>query len=70
MKILRQILFTLVAVGGLAFAAHAQKDDKNRPPKEKPPVVVPGDKKNPPPPRDDKPKKPGASWFGEFREEN
>ena len=70
MKILRQFLFTFVAVIGLSLAVSAQKDDKKPPPKEKPPVVEPG-KKNPPkenPPKGDKPKKPSSGWLFETSE--
>ena len=63
MKNLRQIIFTSAMVMGLAFSVSAQKDD--RPKKPKPPVVDPGPKppRGNPPKGDDKPKKPGMSFF-------
>jgi len=65
MKIMKQILFTLVATLGLALSASAQKDDQRRPPKGSPPVIKPGEKPprdNPPPPRGGtKPGKPGMA---------
>ena len=73
MNFFRQIVFTVVAVCGLALAVSAQKDDRGRPPKEKPPVVVPGGPKKPPPQNppkgDDRPKKPGYSWFAQLRDD-
>lgn len=64
MKILKQILFTLLIVGTFSLGALAQKTDdkKNPPPKDPPPKVVPRPKndekpKNPPPDKD-KPRKP------------
>ena len=65
MKFLRNLLFTLFAVAGLALSVSAQKDDKKRPPKD-PPKVEPADKNKPrenPPPRDQKPKKPGMGFL-------
>jgi hypothetical protein len=62
MKILRQFLFTIFAVAGLALAVSAQKNDQKKPPKPPPPVVVPG-KPTPTPKDDKKPKKPGMSLF-------
>ncbi|MBC7899644.1 MAG: hypothetical protein H7070_06285 [Saprospiraceae bacterium] len=63
MKILRQLIFTFVAIAGLTLAVSAQKNsNQQKPPKEKPPVINPGDKK-PKPPKEDKPKKPGMSYF-------
>lgn len=66
MKSLRRIIFTLAMVIGLAFSVSAQKDDQKRPPKV-PPKIEPGPKERPPrgnPPKgDDKPKKPGMSYF-------
>lgn len=61
MKSLRNIIFTLAVVVGLAFSVSAQNDEQKKPPKQ-PPVVEPG-KKPPRPPKDDKPKKPGMSFF-------
>jgi hypothetical protein len=64
MKILRNLLFTLFTVAGLALSVSAQKDDKKRPPKD-PPKVEPADKNKPrdnPPPRDNRPKKPGMEF--------
>ena len=65
MKTLRYIIFTLAMVAGLAFSVSAQKDDPKRPPK-KPPVIDPNPNKPPrgnPPKGEDKPKKPGMSFF-------
>jgi len=66
MKILKHLIFTVVAVAGLSLSASAQKSDQNRPPKNNPPVIDPGNKRpprdNPPQPRGgDKPKKPGMA---------
>ncbi|MEO5860225.1 MAG: hypothetical protein ABIR33_14910 [Pyrinomonadaceae bacterium] len=58
MKIFKQILFTLVAVAGLSLAIAAQDGGQQRPPKEPKPVPV-----KPKPPKDEKPKKPGMSYF-------
>ena len=60
MKTLKQILFTLVAVAGLAFAVSAQGGGQQRPPKPKP--EIPAKPKDNPKPKD-KPKKPGMSYF-------
>ena len=66
MKILRQFIFTIVAVIGLSMAVSAQKDDGQKKPPKDPPVIKP-EPKNPPrenPPKDgNKPKKPGMSFF-------
>ena len=65
MKTLSKIIFTLAMVVGMALSVSAQKDDqKNRPPK-KPPVIQPGEKppRGNPPPKEEKPKKPGMSFF-------
>ncbi|MEO8649008.1 MAG: hypothetical protein ABI539_07570 [Acidobacteriota bacterium] len=67
MKSLRQLLFTLFMVAGLAMAVSAQKDDQKKPPPKegRPPVVTPADKnkpKDPPPKGNDRPKKPETSW--------
>ena len=71
MKLVKQILFTLILVAGLSVASMAQKgggDGKNPPPKNPPPVINPG--KGNPPPREnppkgggDKPKKPGFAFI-------
>lgn len=65
MKILRNLLFVLFAVAGLALSVSAQKDDKKpRPPKD-PPKVEPADKNRPrenPPPKENRPKKPGMEF--------
>jgi len=63
MKILRNMLFTFVAVVGLALSVSAQKDDKRDKPPKNPPTIDPVKK----PPRDnpkghDKPKKPGMAF--------
>lgn len=64
MKTLRQLIFIFVAVTGLTLAVSAQKNDQKKPPKDPPPVINPGDKKpKERPPREDKPKKPGISYF-------
>jgi hypothetical protein len=63
MKIVKNFLFMLFVVAGLALAVSAQKNDPKKPPKN-PPKVDPG-KKVPPKenPRDDKrPKKPGMAY--------
>ena len=59
MKILKQILFTLLIVGTFSFGAFAQKSDdrRNPPPKDPPPKVDPQPKKTPTPNKE-KPKKP------------
>ena len=66
MKNLRQILFTIAMVIGLAFSVSAQKDDQNRPPKN-PPKIEPNPNKpprgNPPPKGEDRPKKPEMSFY-------
>jgi hypothetical protein len=66
MKVLRNLIFTLFAVAGLALSVSAQKDDKGkRPPKADPPKVEPAEKNRPrenPPPRQDRPKKPGMEF--------
>jgi hypothetical protein len=59
MKTLNQILFTLVAVIGLAFAVSAQGG--GRPPKK--PPEIPAQPKPTPKPKEDKPKKPSMSYF-------
>ncbi len=64
MKYLRNILFTIIAVAGLALSVSAQKDDKRDKPPKNPPTIDPGKK---PPPRDNpkghgKPKKPGMAF--------
>jgi hypothetical protein len=65
MKTFRQIIFTLAIVAGLAFSVPAQSDDQKRPPKPKPPVVDPKPKppRGNPPKGEDRPKKPGMSFF-------
>jgi hypothetical protein len=63
MKILRQFIFTTLAVAGLALGVSAQKHDQQKPPKEPPPKIVPGEGKKPPPPPKGGPKKPGMSFF-------
>ena len=65
MKILRNLLFTLFAVSGLALSVSAQKDDKKRPPKADPPKIPAPDKNKPrenPPKGDERPKKPGSEF--------
>lgn len=76
MKFLRITIFAALLVAGTSFSAMAQKDGK-KPPKPPPPRVDPGgpDKKpkGNPPKGDNRPKKPGMSWFlfvkSESREE-
>ena len=69
MKTLKQILFTLVAVAGLSLAVSAQgKGGGGRPPKDPPPKVEPG--KKPEKPKEDRPKKPGMSYFVAIVNEN
>ena len=67
MKSLKQIIFVFAMFIGLALSVPAQTDDQKRPPKEKPPVIVPKPKDPPPrgnsPKGDDKPKKPGMSFY-------
>ena len=60
MKTFKQILFTLVAVAAFSFAASAQGG--GRPPKD-PPPKIPVKPKDNPKPKEDKPKKPGMSFF-------
>ena len=64
MKSLRQIIFTVAMVIGLAFSVSAQKDEPKRPPKD-PKVIIPREKppRDNPPKGDDKPKKPGMSFY-------
>lgn len=61
MKVLQQILFSLVVVLGLSLAVAAQKDGpkKPTPPKDPPPVVNPKPKPPEKPPEGQGPKKPG-----------
>lgn len=60
MNTFKQILFTLVAVAAFSFAASAQGGGQQRPPKDPKPVPA---KPKPSPPKDEKPKKPGMSYF-------
>ena len=51
---------------GMAFSVSAQKDDQKRPPKDPPKIYVPPKDRPPrgnPPKGDDKPKKPGMSFY-------
>ncbi|MDI1240770.1 MAG: hypothetical protein PSX80_02470 [bacterium] len=66
-KTLQQILFTLIAVVGLAFAVSAQGGGQQRPPKEPKPIPV---RPKPDKPKDEKPKKPGMSYFVALPPEN
>jgi hypothetical protein len=60
MRVLKDILFTMVLVTGLTLAVSAQKGGQQKPPpKDPPPKVNPGQK--PPPPKNEKPKKPGMA---------
>lgn len=60
MKIFKQILFTIVAVIGLSFAVSAQGGGQ-KPPKK--PPEIPAKPKPTPKPKEDKPQKPGMSYF-------
>ena len=66
MKMLKNLLFTLILITGCSIVGFAQKSDDKKPPKEKPPVVSPVDKNKPkdPPPSNDKPKKPQSEMIG------
>ena len=66
MKNLKQTIFVFVLFIGLAVSVPAQSDDQKnpRPPKDVPvrdPVKKPPKGNNPP--KDDKPKKPGMSFY-------
>ena len=65
MKSLKQIILVSAMAVGLALSVSAQGDDQKRPPKEKPPVIDPKQKppRDNPPKGNDKPKKPGMSFF-------
>ncbi len=58
MKLMKQFLFTLIAVVGLSAAASAQQKPEKPPPKNPPPVVKPGKPEKPP----EKPQKPGYAF--------
>ncbi len=64
MKNFKQIIFVFAMVIGLALSVPAQNDDQKKPPKN-PPQVDPGKKppRGNPPKGDDKPKKPGMSFY-------
>ena len=64
MRSLKQIILVSAMAVGLALNVSAQSDDQKRPPK-KPPVRDPREKppKENPPKGDDKPKKPGMSFY-------
>ena len=65
MRSLKQIILVFAMAVGLALNVSAQNDDQKRPPKD--PVVRDPKQKpprgNPPPKGDDKPKKPGMSFY-------
>jgi len=75
MKILRHIIFILIAVAGLTFSASAQRNsNQNRPPKD-PPVIKPNEnkvkpKETPTPRGREKPQKPGMTTVIRGRELN
>ena len=48
MNLMKEILFTMIAVVGLSVAVSAQKKPDNPPPKNPPPVVKPGKPEKPP----------------------
>ena len=64
MKSLKGLILMFAVVIGLALSVPAQGDDQKRPPK-KPPVREPKEK---PPKGNDKPKKPGMSYYLVSRE--
>ncbi len=72
MKMLKNLLFTLILIAGFSLATFAQKGDDKKPPKGDPPKVSPTEKnppKNPPPSnggKGDKPKKPQTEIAGEI----
>ena len=69
MRVLKEILLTMVLVFGLSLAVSAQKGGQQKPPpKEPPPKVNPGQK--PPPKGGDKPKKPGMALELGMREQD
>jgi hypothetical protein len=59
MKILKQILFILVLMGGMSLGVSAQKGGGQRPPKEQP-KIEPKPKQTPK--GDQRPKKPGYAF--------
>ncbi len=62
MKSLKQMIFIFAMVGSIALSVPAQNnDDQKRPPKPKQPVVDP--KEKPPKGGQDRPKKPGMSYY-------
>jgi hypothetical protein len=60
MKSLKKIILMFAVVISVALSVSAQNDDQKRPPKPKPPVVDPKEK---PPKGNDRPKKPGMSFY-------
>jgi hypothetical protein len=64
MKRLKEIIFMFILAVSLALSVSAQNDDQKRPPKE-PPVRDPKQKppRDNPPKGNDKPKKPGMSYY-------
>lgn len=60
MKLMKEFLFTMIAVIGLSVAVSAQKKPENPPPKNPPPVVKPGKPEKPP----EKPQKPAYAFVG------
>jgi hypothetical protein len=65
MKLVKQLMFTIVLAAGLSVSAMAQKDDQKKPPPKggNTPVINPREKPPKDPPKDDKkPKKPGMAF--------
>lgn len=66
MKRLKEIILMFAVVSSLALSVPAQEnDDQKRPPKGTPPVREPKEKppREKPPKGDDRPKKPGMSFY-------
>ncbi|MGH9946849.1 MAG: hypothetical protein ACRD6X_06605 [Pyrinomonadaceae bacterium] len=62
MKTFKKLVFTFIAVAGLALSVSAQKEDPKKPPKD-PPKVEPRDKEKPRPKPEPTPKKPGMAFI-------
>jgi hypothetical protein len=69
MRILKEILLTLILMAGLSLAVAAQKDGQKPPPKQNTPRVDPG-RKPPPTPKNngDKGRRPGMAMEMGMRE--
>jgi hypothetical protein len=63
MRSLKKIIFVFAMAICLALSVSAQTDDQKRPPKGDPPVRNPKPKPPRDPKGDDKPKKPGMSFY-------